>query len=323
MRNMTYSEAIRAALEEEMDRDAGLFIMGEDIGAYGGLFKVTKGLFEKFGGERVIDTPLSESAIVGVGVGAAISGVPNVVEIQFTDLLTCAMDQIVNNAAKIHYLSNGKLNVPIVIRSTYGAGVGSGAHHSQSVEGAFASVPGLKIVMPSNPYDAKGLMASAIRDPNPVLFLEHKKLYFTKAEVPEGTYTIPLGKGEVKKSGEDVTLVASGLMVTYCLEAAKELEKDGMSAEVIDIRSVVPLDKGLILESVKKTGRLLIVEEESQTGSFGGEIAAFVADEGFDYLDAPIKRLSSTDNPLPANLAMEYYCLPNVEKIVALVKSNM
>lgn len=316
---ITYSDAIRNALIQEMNRDPRVFVMGEDVGAYGGLFKVTKGLIDQFGPDRVVDTPLSESAIVGVGVGTAINGIPTVVEIQFTDILTCAMDQIVNNAAKLHYLSNGLLNVPLVIRAVYGAGVGSGAHHAQSVEGWFAAIPGIKIVMPSTPYDAKGLLVSAIQDPNPVLFLEHKRLYFTKGEVPDEPYAVPLGKSLVKREGADVTLLASGLMVSYCLEVAEQLSEEAISVEVIDLRSVNPLDKETILKSVKKTGRLIIVSEENRTGGFSSELAAMVGEHGFDYLDAPITRVCSTDNPAPANLDMELFCLPNQEKIIQAI----
>lgn len=320
MRTITYSEAIREALSVEMERDNTLYIMGEDVGEYGGLFKVTKGLFEKFGSSRVIDSPLSESAIVGVGIGTAISGITSIVEIQFTDLLTCAMDQIINNAAKIHYLSNGLVSVPLVIRAVYGAGVGSGAHHTQSVEGWFAAIPGLKIVMPSTPYDAKGLLISAIRDPNPVLFLEHKRLYFSKGEVPEDSYAIPFGKAATRREGNDVTVLATGLMVSHCLEAADEYSEKDINVEVIDLRSICPLDKETILNSVKKTGRLIIVEEGNLTGGFAGEIAAIVVDKGFDFLDAPIKRVSSSDNPFPSNIEMESYCLPNKNKVIDAIK---
>ncbi|NLB71807.1 MAG: alpha-ketoacid dehydrogenase subunit beta [Chloroflexi bacterium] len=321
MKTITYSEAIREALTLEMERDDELYIMGEDVGKYGGLFKVTRGLYEKFGSMRVIDSPLSESVIVGAGIGTAISGISSIVEIQFTDLLTCAMDQIVNNAAKFHYISNGLLTVPLVIRAVYGAGVGSGAHHSQSVEGWFAAIPGLKIVMPSTPYDAKGLLISSIRDPNPVLFLEHKRLYFAKGEVPEDSYSIPLGKAAIRREGSDVTIVATGLLVSQCLEAADECSEMNISVEVIDLRSICPLDKETILNSVKKTGRLIIVEEGNLTGGFAGEIAAIVVDEGFDFLDAPIKRVSSSDNPFPSNVEMELYCLPNKQKIIDTVEA--
>lgn len=313
-------EAIREAMAEEMRRDTEVFLIGEDIGVYGGTLQVTAGLWQEFGDERVLDTPISESAIVGAAVGAAMMGMKPVVEIMFADFLTIAADQIINNAAKMCYAYDGDMNVPIVIRAAFGAGTRSGMHHSQNFEAWFAHVPGLKVVMPATVSDAKGLLKSAIRDPNPVLFLEHKLLYGLREEIPEGEYTIPLGKAKVKRTGKDISIIACGLMVQKVLRAAQDLGNEGISVEVIDLRSIQPLDIYTIVNSVIKTGRLLIVHEACVTGGIGGEIAAVVAKEAFGYLDAPIERLGAPFTPVPFSPTLEDYYLPSQEKIVQIVK---
>jgi pyruvate dehydrogenase E1 component beta subunit len=317
------SDAIRQALQEEMRRDERVFIMGEDIAQYGGIFKATKGLYEEFGPNRVIDTPLSESAIVGLAIGAAWNGLRPVAEIMFADLMTLPFDQIANNAAKWRYLSNGRDKIPLVIRTAHGGGVGFGAMHSQSAEAWYANVPGLKIVMPSTPGDAKGLLKASIRDDNPVIFFEHKALFFVKNPFPGGESVIPLGKAAVKKEGTDVTIVAWGMMVLRALEAAKLLDDEGISAEVVDLRTLVPLDKETILVSVRKTGKLVTVEEAPKTGGFGGEIAAVVAEEAIDFLEGPVVRVAGLDSPVPESKVMEAAYFPNAKKIIAAVHKAM
>jgi len=321
MRKITYRDALREALREEMLRDKTVFLLGEDIGRYWhGAFKVTKGLAEEFGDERVRDTPISESAIIGVATGAAITGMRPVAEIMFGDLSALAMDQIANQAAKLQYMFGGQAKVPLVIRMPFGAGVNIAAHHSQSLEAWFMHVPGLKIVMPSTPYDAKGLLKTAIRDDDPVMFFEHKLLYPIEGSVPEEEYTIPLGVADVKRKGEDVTIVATLYMVHKALAAAEELDRQGINAEVIDPRTLVPLDKQTILNSVKKTGRIVLVTEDCKTAGVSAEIAAVVAEDALDYLDAPIKRVAEPDTPIPFSPPLEQFVIPNEKSIIKAVK---
>ncbi len=321
MRKVSYRDALREALQEEMAKDSSVFIIGEDVGRYWqGAFKVTKGLAEEFGDERVRDTPISESAIIGVAVGAAITGMRPVAEIMFGDLSTLAMDQIANQAAKLRYMFGGQIKVPLVIRMPFGAGVNVAAHHSQSLEAWFTHVPGLKVAVPSTPYDAKGLLKAAIRDDNPVMFFEHKLLYPIEGTLPEEEYTIPFGQADVKKQGKDVTIVATLYMVHKALAAADELSKQGVDVEVIDPRTLVPLDKKTITESVKKTGRIVIVTEDCKTGGVSAEVAAMVAEETLDYLDAPIKRVAEPDTPIPFSPSLEQFVLPDEEGIIKAVK---
>jgi 2-oxoisovalerate dehydrogenase E1 component beta subunit len=311
---ITYLEAIRQALWEEMDRDERVFMLGEDIGVYGGAFKITKGFLEKFGPERVIDTPLSESAIVGAAIGAALMGMRPVVEMQFADFIACAFDQIVNMAAKHHYRIGEP--VPIVIRAPYGGGIHAGPYHSQCPEAWFFHVAGLKLVAPSTPRDAKGLLKAAIRDPDPVIYFEHKYLYrHLKGEVPEGDDVVPIGKAEVKRQGSTMSVIAYGAMVQQSLEAAEKLVPEGIDLEVVDLRTLQPLDMETILTSVKKTGRALVVHEAPKTGGIGGEIAARLAEEAFRFLDAPVVRVAAPHIPVPFSPALEEMYLPNADKI--------
>jgi pyruvate/2-oxoglutarate/acetoin dehydrogenase E1 component len=321
MRKITYREALREALREEMRRDSTVFLLGEDIGKYwGGAFKVTEGLAEEFGEERVRDTPISESAIIGTGVGAAITGMRPVAEIMFGDLTALAMDQIANQAAKIRYMFGGQAKCPLVIRTPFGAGVNIASHHSQSLEAWFMHVPGLYVAVPSTPYDAKGLLKSAIRGNNPVVFCEHKLLYPVEGEVPEKEYTVPFGVADIKREGDDATIVATLYMMHKALEAAKTLEKEGISVEIVDPRTLTPLDKQAIIGSVKKTGRLVIVTEDCKTAGVSAEIAAIVAEEAIDYLDAPIKRVAEPDTPIPFSPTLEQYVIPDEKAIVKAVK---
>lgn len=323
MREITYREAIREALREEMRRDDRVFILGEDVAAAGGVFKVTQGLLAEFGPERIFDTPLSESAIVGAAVGASLMGMRPVAEVMFADFTTIAMDGIVNHAAKIHYMSGGDASAPVVVRMAYGAGPKWGSHHTQSVESWLANVPGLTIVMPSTPYDAKGLLTAAIRTPNPVIFLEHKLLYGKKGEVPEGEYIVPIGKADIKQPGDGVTIVASGMMVDRALGAARTLAQEGVSAEVIDLRSVQPLDEETILESVEKTGRLVIAHEAPVRGGFGGEIAAVAADQALGFLDAPIQRVGGPWTPVPFGPILVDAYVPKEADIIQAVRATL
>ena len=317
MRELSYAEAIREALRQEMQRDERVFIIGEDVGVYGGAFGVTLGLVEEFGEERVIDTPISELGIAGAITGAALTGMRPVGEIMFMDFTTLAAEQLVNQAAKIRFMFGGKVKVPFVLRTPAGSGTGAAAQHSQSLENWFVHVPGLKVVMPSTPYDAKGLLIASIHDDNPVIFVEHKLLYKTKGPVPEEPYTIPLSTAEVKREGRDLTIVATSIMVKRSLEAAEQLAQEGIEAEVVDPRTLKPLDEETIIRSVKKTGRVLIVHEACKTGGYGGELAAVIAgSEAFDYLDAPIVRLAGRDMPIPYNRNLEYHTVPQVETIV-------
>jgi 2-oxoisovalerate dehydrogenase E1 component beta subunit len=317
---ITYIEAISKGLWEEMERDSSVFLLGEDIGEYGGAFKVTKGFFDHFGSDRVVDTVLAESAILGAATGAALVGMKPIAEMQFADFVTCGFNQLVNNSASIHYRWN--LPVPMVVRLPSGAGIHGGPFHSRNPEAWFFHQPGLKLVAPSTPYDAKGLIKSAIRDPNPVLYFEHKRLYrHIKGEVPDGDYVVEIGKGDVKRHGNDISVITYGSVVHHALEAAEILEKlDGVSVEVVDLRSLMPLDKELILASVKKTGKVLVAHEDSVTGGIGGEIAALIAEFAFENLDAPIKRVGAIDIPTPFAPTLEEYFLPNKEKILAALR---
>ncbi len=311
---ITYIEAISKGLREEMQRDESVFCLGEDIGEYGGAFKVTKGFLKEFGEERVIDTILAETAIVGVAVGAAMMGLRPVAEMQFADFVSCGWNQIVNMAAKCHYRWGAA--VPMVIRLPSGGGLHAGPFHSQNPEAWFFHVPGLKLVAPSTPYNAKGLIKAAIRDNNPVLYFEHKYLYrHLKDEVPDDDYIVPIGKAEIRRSGRDISLITYGSMVMRSLEAAENLAKEGVEVEVLDLQSLLPFDKELILKSVKKTNKVLIVHEATLTGGIGAEIAAVISQEAFEYLDAPIRRLASIDTPVPYSSPLEEFFMPNVEKI--------
>lgn len=318
----TLVEAVRDGMREEMTRDDRVVVMGEDVGYKGGVFKATVGLFDAFGPSRVIDMPLAESGIVGTAIGCAINGLLPIAEIQFADFIFPAMDQIVNEAAKIRYRSNGDFSCPLVIRAPYGGGIHGGLYHSQSVEALFAHIPGLKVAIPSGPRDAKGLLLSAIRDPDPVLLFEHKRMYrLFREEVPDEEYTTPLGVARVARRGEDLTVIAYGLMLHYALDAAERVRSHGIEVEVVDLRSLVPLDKETILESVKKTGKVLIVHEDTRTGGFGGELAAIVAEEAFDYLDGPVRRLTGPDvPPVPFNARLEEAFMPNPERIATAIR---
>jgi len=320
MREIEYREAIKEAVIEEMDRDKSVFLIGEDIGVYGGAFRAYKGLLEKYGPERVINTPISEIGIVGAGVGAALTGQRPITELMFIDFTTLAMDQIVNQAAKIRYMTGDSLNVPMVIRTQGGAGRGVAAQHSQSLEAWFYHVPGLKVVMPATSYDVKGLLKTAIRDDNPVVFLEHKMIYLIKGEVPEEEYTIPFGEADIKREGSDITIVAYSNMLFKSLEAAKELEKDGISCEVVDPRTLVPLDIDTIIDSVKKTGRLVVVTEACKRGSVASDISAKVTEKAFDWLDAPVKIVAGLNTPIPYNSTLEQASIPHSKDIIAAVK---
>ena len=321
-RELTYLEAVREALVQEMRRDQEVFLLGEDIGTYGGAFGVSKGMLEEFGPERIRETPISEAAIAGAATGAALMGMRPVMEIMFMDFLTISMNQLVNQAAKMRFMFGGKCSIPMVIRAPSGSGTGAAAQHSQSLEAWFINVPGIKVVAPSTPYDAKGLLISAIRDNNPVLFMEHKLLYRQKGPVPEESYAIPLKSGEVKRVGRDLTIVAYSIMVPRALEAAEKLAAEGIEVEVVDPRCLKPLDTDLIVRSVSKTGRVLITHEAPVTGGFGGELAAVIAgSEAFDYLDAPIRRLAGRDIPIPYNRNLERAAVPQVEDIVAAARS--
>ncbi|GAE36634.1 alpha-ketoacid dehydrogenase subunit beta [Halalkalibacter akibai] len=314
---ISYIEAVTQALREEMERDEKVFVLGEDVGARGGVFRATNGLYEQFGEQRVIDTPLAESAIAGVGIGAAMYGMRPVAEMQFADFIMPAVNQIISEAAKIRYRSNNDWSCPITIRAPYGGGVHGALYHSQSVEAIFASVPGLKIVMPSTPYDVKGLLKAAIRDNDPVLFFEHKRAYrLIKGEVPAEDYTLPIGKADVKREGEDITVITYGLSVHFALQAAERLEKDGISTHILDLRTVYPLDKEAIVEAASKTGKVLLVTEDNKEGSIMGEVAAIIAEHCLFDLDAPIQRLAGPDVPaMPYAPTMEKYFMINPDKV--------
>lgn len=318
MRELTYAEALREGLRQKMAEDDRVFLIGEDIGVYGGAFAVSAGLVEEFGEARVIDTPISEAAITGACVGAAITGMRPVGEIQFMDFVTLSMEQLVLQAAKIRFMFGGKATVPMVLRMPGGAGTGAAAQHSESLENWFVHVPGLKVVMPSTPYDAKGLLIAAIEDDNPVIFVEHKLLYRTKGPVPEEMYRVPLSQSAVVREGRDLTVIATSLMVQRALEAAEALADEGIELEVIDPRTLNPLDMEPIVTSVSKTGRALVVHEAVKTGGFGGEVVARIMEsEAFDYLDAPVRRLAGLEIPIPYNRTLEHHTVPQVDSIIA------
>jgi pyruvate dehydrogenase E1 component beta subunit len=319
-RELTYAEAINEALAEEMRRDKRVFIIGEDVAEAGTPFKVLSGLVEEFGKGRVVDSPISEPGFSGVGVGAAMTGLRPVVDIMFGDFLTLAMDQIVNQAAKVHYMSGGKMNVPIVFRTTLGATRRSGAQHSQSLHAWVSHVPGLKVVIPSTPYDAKGLMKTAIRDENPVVFFEDKMMYKLKGFVPEGDYTIPFGVADVKQTGNDITLVATSSMVQVALGAAKMLKEIGISAEVIDPRTTAPLDKQTLIDSARKTSRAIVIDEGYESYGVTAEIASVIADGAFYYLDAPVKRMGAMDVPIPFSPVLEDLTVPTEDTVFEMAK---
>ena len=321
MRELTYADALREALREEMIRDANVILLAEEIGVFQGVYKVTRGLLEEFGPERVRDTPISEAAIAGAAVGLALTGFKPVAEIMYMDFLPICMDQLATQAAKMHFMSGGQLKVPLVLRTQYSLGRQHGSQHSQFTPAWFLQVPGLKIVLPSNPYDAKGLLKSAIRDSNPVLFLESGLLYRTKGPVPEEEYTLPLGRAEVKRKGDDITILGISRQVGEALTAATTLEGSGISAEVIDVRTLQPLDLPTIVESVKRTSRLIIASDDVKTGGVGAEISASVSENAFGYLDAPIARVACPDTPIPFSPPLEQLYMPNADKIVNTAKT--
>jgi 2-oxoisovalerate dehydrogenase E1 component subunit beta len=322
MAEKTMVEAVRDAMFDEMKRDDSVILMGEDVGA-GGVFRASEGLRDEFGTERVMDTPLAEACIIGSAIGASLNGIKPIAELQFADFSHPAFDQIVSEAARLHYRSNGTWNCPITIRTPYGAGIHGGPYHSQSVEAFYAHVPGLKVVCVATPYDAKGLLKSAIRDPNPVVFLEHKKAYrLYRQEIPDEDYTVPIGVAEVKREGKDISLITYGMMMHHSLKAAQTVEQeDGLGVEVIDLRTISPWDKECVLNSVKKTGKALVVYEDNFTGGFGAEVAATIAQDGFDYLDGPVTRVASPDVPIsPYSGILEEFVLPNPEKIAEAIR---
>ncbi len=319
---ISYIEAVTQAIQEEMERDSKVFVLGEDVGKKGGVFKATQGLYEKFGEQRVIDTPLAESAIAGVGIGAAMYGMRPIAEMQFADFIMPAVNQIISEAARIRYRSNNDWNCPIVVRAPYGGGIHGALYHSQSVEAVFANQPGLKIVMPSTPYDVKGLLKAAIRDDDPVLFLEHKRAYrLIKGEVPSDDYVLPIGKADVKRTGEDITVITYGLCVHFALQAAERLAKDGISAHILDLRTVYPLDKEAIIEAASKTGKVLLLTEDNLEGSIMSEVSAIIAENCLFDLDAPIKRLAGPDVPaMPYAPTMEKFFMVNPDKVEKAMK---
>ncbi|MGY5875730.1 MAG: alpha-ketoacid dehydrogenase subunit beta [Candidatus Thorarchaeota archaeon] len=321
MAEITYRDALKQGLREEMLRDESVFIMGEDVALnWGGAFKVTKDLAEEFGEARVRDTPISENAIAGAAIGAAITGMRPVAEIMFGDLISLAMDQVCNQAAKMRYMFGGQTSVPLVLRSVFGGGKNLASHHSQSLEAWFMHTPGLKIAVPAFASDVKGLIKTAIRDPDPVMFFEHKLVYDKKEEVPEDEYTIPFGEAKIRREGADVTLWGTFFMLHKALEVAEELAKEGISVEVIDPRTLVPLDKKTLIDSVKKTGRLVLVTEETKTGATTAEVAAIVQEDAFDWLDAPIKRVNAPDTPVPFSPPLEQFFIPNNKRIADAIR---
>jgi pyruvate/2-oxoglutarate/acetoin dehydrogenase E1 component len=320
-RELTFAEAIREALAEEMRRDTRVFIMGEDVAEAGTPFKVLSGLVEEFGKEHVIDTPISEPGFTGLGVGAAMTGMHPIVDIMFGDFLTLAMDQIVNQAAKVHYMSGGKMKVPIVFRTTLGATRRSAAQHSQSLHAWMSHIPGLKVVIPSTPYDAKGLLKTAIRDENPVVFFEDKMMYKLKGPVPEAEYTIPFGQADVKRTGDDITLVATSSMVQVAMEAAEKLSQIGIEVEIVDPRTTKPLDKQTLIDSARKTSRAIVIDEGYESYGVTAEIASIIADGAFYYLDAPVKRMGAMDVPIPFSPALEDLTVPTADTVFEMAKS--
>jgi len=323
MPEITYREALNQALREEMERDPSVFIIGEDVGLYGGSFKVTDGLLAEFGRERVIDTPIAEGGIVGMGIGAAMAGLRPVVELMTVNFALLAMDQIVNHAAKIRYMFGGKVRVPMVIRAPGGGGQPLAAQHSQSLEAYFLHCPGMKVVCPATPADGKGLLKEAIRDDDPVMFLEHEAMYGKKGDVPEGEYTVPLGRARLLRTGDDMSIISFSRMAMQSLNAAQELEKEEISVEVVDLRSLNPLDREAVASSVKKTGKAIVVAEGWRTGGVGAEIASLIMEQCFDYLDAPVKRVAGADVPMPYAKNLEKLAIPQVEDIVKAVKEMM
>ncbi len=322
MPEKTMIDAIREAMDEELARDEKVFIIGEDVGQRGGVFRATMGLFDKYGGDRVINSPLAELSIVGVGIGAALYGMRPICEIQFADFIYPAMNQIISEAAKMHYRSNGDWQAPMVIRAPYGGGIGGGLYHSQSVEAFFTHIPGLKVVIPSNPYDAKGLLKSAVRDPDPVMFFEPKKGYrLIRGEVPEGEYTVPIGPAKVSREGQDLSVFAYGIMHHYALQAAETVAQEGIDVEVVDLRTLYPVDRKTILDSVKKTSKALIVYEDNLTGGYGAEVSATIAGGAFEYLDAPVKRLAGPDVPaVPFAHNLQDWFMLNPDKIAEAIR---
>lgn len=323
MAELSLIEALRAGIDEAMAADERVFVFGEDVGKRGGVFRVTEGLQDKYGPWRIMDAPLAEGVIVGAAIGAAVNGMRPIAEIQFADFIWPAMNQIVSEAARMCYRSNGEWNVPMVVRAPYGGGIHGALYHSQSVEAFFAHVPGLKVVVPSTPYDVKGMIKSAIADPDPVMFFEHKKTYrLIKGEVPDGDYTVPIGVADIKRGGDDLTIITYGMMLHLALEAAEIIAReDGVEAEVVDLRTVRPLDTEAILASARKTGKVLILHEDNLTGGIGGEIAALIAEHAFEYLDGPVMRLAGPDVPaMPFAPTLEDAFMPNTEKIVAKLR---
>ncbi|TMG33152.1 MAG: alpha-ketoacid dehydrogenase subunit beta [Chloroflexi bacterium] len=318
----TYIEAIREGMDEEMARDPSVFLIGEDVGQRGGVFLASDGLYKKYGEDRVIDSPLAESCIVGVAIGAAVNGMRPIAEIQFADFIAPAMNQIIEEAARFCYRTAGDFNLPMVIRAPWGGGVHGALYHSQSIEATFSHIPGLKVVAPGTPADAKGLLKAAVRDPDPVLFLEHKRAYrLVKGEVPDGDGVVPIGKAEIKREGKDLSLIAYGLMLTYCLEVAEKLAADGVSAEVLDLRTIKPIDQAAILATAKKTGKVLVVHEDNRFAGIAAEVSAIIMENAFDALDAPVMRLTGPDVPaMPFNHVLEDAFMPNAEKILAKAK---
>ncbi|MDR3575687.1 MAG: alpha-ketoacid dehydrogenase subunit beta [Anaerolineaceae bacterium] len=323
MAELTLIEAIRQGMDDELARDESVFVVGEDVGPRGGVFRATLGLFEKYGAERIIDSPLAEASIVGVGIGAALYGMHPICEVQFSDYIYTAFNQIVNEAAKMCYRSNGEWNVPLVIRAPYGGGIRGGLYHSQSPEAFFTQVPGLKVVIPSNPYDARGLLKSAVRDPNPVLFLEPKKGYrLIRGEVPEAEYTVPIGPAAISRPGRHLSVFAYGMMHYFALQAAEQLAGEGIEVELVDLRTLYPLDRDTILSSVRKTGKALIVYEANLTGGYGAEVAAVIAEHAFADLDAPVRRLAGPDVPsVPYSPALQDWFMLNPDKIAAAMRA--
>lgn len=320
MRKMTYAEAIREAMRIKMEEDPSVLIFGEDVGPHGGSFGVTGSLHQEFGEERVRDTPISEGAIIGGAVGAAATGLRPIAELMFCDFVTVGADQLVNQAAKMRYMFGGKITLPMVVRLPAGAGIQAAAQHSQSLEAWLTHVPGLKVVYPSTPQDAMGLLLASIEDDNPVMFIEHKMLYAMQGEVADDLAPIPLGLADVKRQGSDVTIIATGKMVHEALAAAEQLSKEGIEAEVVDPRSLFPLDKKTIAESVQKTNKVVVITEENKRGGYGGELSAMIAEEMFDDLDAPIARIGALDAPIPFTANLENYMLPNRVDVVNAVK---
>lgn len=323
MREITYAEAIKEAMCEEMRKDDRIILFGEDVGIYGGAFGVSRGMMEEFGPERVMDTPITELVITGCAVGAAMTGLLPILEIMFSDFITLGMEQLINQGAKNRFQFGGQGSVPMVLRAPAGSGTGAAEQHSQSPEAWIANIPGLKVVLPSTPYDAKGLLKSSIYDPNPVVFLEQKLLYRVKGPVPEEDYTIPLGKADIKRTGKDLTIITYGRMVPRCIKVAEDMAKNkGIDIEVADVRTLIPMDNETLVNSVKKTGKCLVVYEAPQTGGYGAEIASVIADsDAFFYLDAPVRRLGGLDVPIPYNPHLEAQVVPTEEKIIAAIES--